>query len=100
MALSDDGSVDDEGELVSALQGRILALERLVLALLLDMVSRDTRSSSYEDAAQIISKVILSSAQHAQFQNNLTSDMVWESCGMALRNMLKNLVEKAKVLDG
>ena len=101
MPINDDGSVDDEGELIGALQGRILALERVVLALLLDLVGRQAEAdSSYAEAAQRVRKIILSSAQHTELQSNPSTDVIWESCGMALRVLLDNLVAKAEVLDG
>ncbi len=97
---TDDGGVDDAETMLVALQGRIVALERLVLALLTEMTMRNANGGKYEKAAEMVRKTILASAQHMELPDTPITDEVWEWCGKSLRLQLNNLVLRAKALDG
>lgn len=80
------------------LQGRILALERLATAALLDMAVRQT-GDSYKAKAEKLRQVIISSAQHMELPASPDVGRIQESFGRALRITLDNVVDKAATLD-
>jgi hypothetical protein len=99
----DDGGVEDEGAMLIALQGRIVALETLTKALLIDLVGRHagTADTSAEAAAERFKKILVASAQHQQFPSEAGEygDLVWEEAGKALTGHLDNLIVTARALD-
>lgn len=99
MGTSDDrGEVENEGDMLIALQGRLLTQERLIDTLLLDYVAR-ARKTTFADAASQFSDLMIASAQRIEIPLNPYADDVWEEAGKALRLRLAWLQERAAKMD-
>jgi hypothetical protein len=93
-----DGVAENERDLIIKLQGRIVALERFLNLLLIDMLTRHAKGS-FEQAADDIAQGLLASTQRQEYETNAYTDAVWEEAGRVTRVQLDALIERGAALD-
>jgi hypothetical protein len=87
--------VTEEETYLYQLQGRILAAEKLLVALLLNYAA-SARPSHPVSAIDALEKGIKQGLQHAEFEPGPEADVIWESMAEALHVTLNTAREKIR----
>lgn len=80
------------------LQGRVLATEKLLVALLLHYATT-TQPGDPVSAIDRLEKGLKGGLQHAEFEAGEATDIIWETMGEALEITINNARDKARAVQ-
>ena len=80
------------------LQGRVLATEKLLVALLLHYAI-SARPNDPVSAIDSLERGLSGGLQHAEFEPGEATDIIWEAMGEALEVTINNAREKATAIQ-
>lgn len=95
MSVSDEnGEVSDEGELLIVLQGRIVALERIIVGLMAQAGAQ--MAEDPEEGVEMMRRALFASQQNATRDIGDYVDAVWSEAVKAMENTFANAAKRAR----